>query len=407
MYLGLKLLCLLTFHLLSIFISYGQTIQSDYAKLNLSDKGYKIENTISLYISRSDFENIKTVSGRKISVKAKLLIINSDTLNPVEIKTRGQTTLYYKRKSYSFNLDSEASFHHGEKAGTFKKFFLLSLSMDRNYHNNRLAFEMMETSQLFHLFYAFCELRINGQTEGICMVVERPEDWAIKKQDSPLLIRRGYNSNISQIKTDKKTDKEMTNKYIGNFRQIYTSLKKYKGEELYELISTWLETDVYMKWLAFNFFVRNGDYTDEVYFYVNPATGKFSIIPWDYDDIFSIAPHEGKEESRRYIGEKLFFSTEDPLDKKIVTDPFLYQRYLAQFDELMKELSPDVIKRIFEKAYAELFPYYLNEEIISQSKYDRYKNANLAVLISYMSTLYEQLIISRGIYLKYIENKDN
>src|SRR4030042_741649 len=89
--------------------------------------------------------------------------INGDTLDPKEIKTRGQSTLYYRRKSYSFTLKSEASFRHGEKTESLKKFFVLSLSMDRNYCNNILAFEMMKASRLFDLFFSFCELRINDR----------------------------------------------------------------------------------------------------------------------------------------------------------------------------------------------------------------------------------------------------
>ncbi len=279
--------------------------------------------------------------------------------------------------------------------------------MDRNYSNNRLAFEMMDTSRIFHLFYTFGELKVNGQSEGICMILERPEDWAIKKKNSPVLIRRGYDNIVDKLKSDKQTDKETIKTYKGNFGRIYQSLNRYKGEELYNTVSTWLETDDYMKWLAFNFFVRNGDYTDEVYFYVDPDSKKFSIIPWDYDDIFSIAPHEGFEESRKLIGDKLFFSTEDRLDKKIVTDPYLYKMYLVQFEELLNELSPDVLKSIFEKTYRELYPYYSNDEIISLSKYDRYKDADLAGLKSNMATLYNQLVISRGVYLKTIAKQKN
>jgi len=397
----------IVFSFLTISVSPGQTIQPDYENLNLTDLGCHIENKICLNIPGIDYENLKAVTGRKISVKAKLLIINGDTLNPEEIVTRGQTTLMYRRKSYSFDLQSEASFHHGEKTKKYKKFFLLGLSMDRNYASNRLAFEMMETSRIFHLFYAFCELRINGQSEGICMVTERPEDWALKKQSSPLLIRRGYNNSIDKLKSDKKADKEIIKKYCGNFRQIYRSLDRYKGEELYNAISTWLDTEEYMKWLAFNFFVRNGDFTDEVYFYVDPDSKKFRIIPWDYDDLFSIAPHEGYEESRKLIGDKLFFSTEDILDKMIVTDPYLYKMYLVQFEKLMNEMSPDVIKRIFEKTYAELYPYYSNDEIISQSKYDRYKNDNLEGLKNNLLTLYDQLVISRRVFLESIGNQDH
>jgi spore coat protein H len=396
----------LLFSPLVISNSNSQPVQSNDDKLNLTDLGRKIENSISFNITNSNYENIKATTGQKISVKATALIINGDTLDPEEINTRGQSTLYFRRKSYSFSLKSEASFRHGERTESFKKFFVLSLSMDKNYSSNRLAFEMMESSQFFDLFYSFCELRINGQSEGICMVIERPEDWAMKKKDSPLLIRRGYNNNIDKIKTGKKTDRDEDKKYKSYFRQIYRSLNKYEGEELYKTLSNWLDMDVYMKWLAFNFFVRNGDYTDEVYFFVDPGTNKFSIIPWDYDDLFSAAPHEGNVESRKLLGDKLFFSTEDLLDKKIVTDPYLYKIYLIQFGELMNQLSTDVLKRVFENTYAELYPYYSNNEIISKSRYDLYKDANLINLKSDMLSLYLHLIIYRDIYLKYLGSKN-
>ena len=391
----------------AISASFGQGNQIEYEPLDLSDRGDKIQNRICLDISASEFENIKAVTGKEITVNPKLLVINNDTLTADEIRTRGQTTLYYRRKSYSFDLQSEASFHHGKKTRKFKKFYLLGLSMDRNYANNHLAFEMMETSKLFHLFYAYCELQINGQSEGVCMIMERPDDWALQKKDSPLLIRRGYNSSIEKLKTGNKADKEIIKKYKANFRDIYRSIDKYEGEELYRTLSAWLETDDYMKWLAFNYFIRNGDYTDEVYFYADPGTGKFNVIPWDYDDIFSVAPHEGYEESRKTTGDKLFFSAEDQLDKKIVTDPYLYKMYLVQFEELLNELSPDVLKHIFEKTYAELYPYYSDAEIIGQSKYDRHQNVNLEDLKKDLSAFYDHLVISRGLLLQTIATQNH
>jgi len=279
--------------------------------------------------------------------------------------------------------------------------------MDKNYCCNRLAFEMMEVSRIFDLFFSFCELRINGQSEGIYMVIERPEDWAMNKKNSPVVIRRGYNIKIDKIETNKKTEKNEAKKYKAYFKQIYRSLNKYEGEELYNTLSNWLDMSIYMKWLAFNFFVRNGDYSDEVYFFIDPGTNKFSIIPWDYDDLFSKYPHEGNIQNRKLYGDRVFFSTEDRLDEKIVTDPFLYKIYLNQSLELMNQLSADVLKRIFENTYAELYPYYSNNEIISNSKYDLYKFTNLIKLKSDMSFLYEQLIIFRESYLKYLEAKIN
>ncbi len=392
------------FYILTISVSNSQPLQSDYIKLNLTDPGRKIENSICFNITNSAYENIKTTTGQKVNIKATALVINGDTIEPEEIRTRGKSTLYMRRKSYNFSLRAEASFHHGETSETFKKFYVLSLSMDKNYSSNRLALEMMEASGLFNLFYSFCELQINGNSEGICMVIERPEDWAMKKKDSPLVIRRGFNNEIDKIKTGKKTDKEDTKKYRDNFRQIYRSMHKYEGEELYNNLAGWLDINTYMKWLAFNFFVRNGDYTDEVWFFVDPATEKFGIIPWDYDDLFASAPHERNLESIRALGGKLFFSTEDLLDKKIVNDPYLYRIYLAQFKELMEQLSPDVLKRVFENTYAELHPYYSNYKIISNSKYDLRGETNLSEMESNLQSLYEQLVTHREVYLKYLED---
>lgn len=396
---------MLLFTIVSISNSIGQAEQSN-DKLNLTDQGRKIENSVSFNLTNSDYKHIQATSGQKVSVKATTLVINWDTLEPTEIKTRGKSTLYFRRKSYSFTLKSEASFRHGERVDSFKKFYILSLSMDKHYSSNRLAFSMMEAAKIFDLFYSYSELRINGKSEGICMIIERPEDWAMKKMDSPVIIRRGYNNSIDKIKAGKNTESDKSKKYRSYFRQIYSSLNKYEGEELYKTLSNWLDMNLYMKWLAFNFFVRDGDYTDEVFFFIDPLSDKFSIIPWDYDDLFLIAPHEGNAENRKILSDKLFFSTEDLLDKKIVTDPFLYKIYLIQFGELMQQLSPGVIKSIFESTYGELYPYYSNSEIISQSKYDRYKNSDLPALKRDMQALYEQLLFYRNIYLKYLASSN-
>ena len=79
---------------------------------------------------------------------------------------------------------------------------------------------------------------------------------------------------------------------------------------------------------CFQFFVQNGDYSDEVFFYIDPKIRKFRIIPWDYDDIFANAPHEGGAENKKALSEINLFSTEDHLDEKIATDSYLI-RYLS------------------------------------------------------------------------------
>ena len=45
---------------------------------------------------------------------------------------------------------------------------------------------------------------INGRSEGVFMIIERPEDWAISKENSPLVRRRGYDQKIETNQTIKR-----------------------------------------------------------------------------------------------------------------------------------------------------------------------------------------------------------
>ena len=387
--------------------SYGQVNQKDNYNLDLTNTERKIENIICLYISDSQYENLRSTTGEKVSIRSTILIINGDTIKPKDISTRGQSTLMFRRKSLSISLKSNASFRHGDRTESLNKFSLLNLSMDKYYCRNRLAFEMMEALGLFDLFYSFCELRINDRSEGVFMIMETPENWAFREKKSPLVIRRGYDHRIDKTKDNKKNDRTYDKKYISNYKQLYRSLDKNSGEGLYKILSEYIDLEGYMKWLAFNFLVRNGDYADEVFFYIDPEIEKYRIIPWDYDDIFAITPHEGKEQRNKILGDKLIFSSEDLLDQKIAADPYLYERYLKMFKEVLDELSPELLKNVIENSYAELYPFYSAEEIISNSKFDYYKDASLANLKDYMLSVYLSLSASRNKYLEYFKTRSN
>jgi spore coat protein H len=376
----------------------------NFEKPDLKDRGRKIENVISFFTTSYIQTVIEDTSGEKRIIRPQLLIINSDTVVPEEISTRGQSTLHFYRKSYSIDLKLKTGFVHGDRTDSLKRFYVLSLSMDKYYHNNRLAYEMMENSGLFKLFYTFCEVRINNRSDGIHMIVERPDDWAMRKKASPILIRRGYNEDIDNIKTNGSIRKNEIARYCNSYKEIYRDLNKYQGEELYKALSDKLDLDNYMKWMAFNFLIRNGDYSDEVYFYYDPDISKFSVIPWDYDDLFRIAPHEGKDVNKKLLGGKLIFSAEDLLDKKIAADPYLYGIYLQKFKELLGTLSPGTLKRIFENTFAELYPYYSDNEIISMSKYDVYQNACLPNLTEDLQNVFEYLAQYIDFYYNYLNS---
>ncbi len=379
------------------FIAQSQDLSTNNDQLNLSDTTRSIGNVIDMELSKSEYNVMQNINGKKMQIKSKSLVINGDTLVPEKVETRGQTTLQFKRKSLSFNLSSKASLKNNQATEKLKEFDLLNLSMDKYYMRNRLAFKMMEKIDLFGLFNTYSELRLNGNSNGIFMIVEKPDEWAMQKKNSPLIIRRGYNHKIDKFKIDKKQDKKTINLYFDSFTKIYKSINKYKGEELYNKLSEVMDVENYFKWLAFNYFVKNGDYSDEVFFYIDPEINKFRIIPWDYDDIFSIIPHEGKEAKKKQVGDKLIFSSEDILDVKIVSDPFLYNKYLGTLKKLIQDIDQKVLKQFVEETYAELYPFYSREEIIGMAKYDVYKDPNLENLKTEMVSVYYGLLGTRKI----------
>ena len=373
-------------------------------ELYLMDTSQTIENRIEIHLSKAVYQKIKHNDGTNVFLGKPLTLINGDTVEVKKLHTRGKSTLYLRRKSYSFSLKNKASLNYSGKADEFKKFYSISLNSDKNYIRNRLAFGLMKEIQLFELFYSFCEIRINETSEGIYLLIERPQDWALKKKNSPMVLRRGYGHKIEKIRTAKNMDKTGINKYKNTYQQIYKTLNKYEGKLLYDKLSEWIDLELYMKWLSFNFLIRNGDYTDEVYFYIDPVAGIFKIIPWDYDDIFATQPHEGREGMRIDLEAKFIFSGEDLLDRKIALDPFLYQKYLFQLKELLDQLTPFRIKLVFEQTYAELYPFYIDEEIIGMSRYDAHQNVSINSLSSDLKRLFSGLLATRANCIVYLKN---
>ena len=179
-----------------------------------------------------------------------------------------------------------------------------------------------------------------------------------------------------------------------------------EGQSFYKELARVLDTEQYFSWMAFNFLIGNGDYTDEVFFY-NKGIGnkiRFGIIPWDYDDIFMIYPHEGNLVRHFSFGNKLAFSSEDALDYKIINDDYSYKLYLQVLTRVTEKLTVPVIKDVFESTYQELYPYYCKKEILKITKYDKYDQTDLTKLKSDMYSIYNQLKQKRESILTMLNN---
>lgn len=307
------------------------------------------------------------------------------------LRTRGESAQRYRRKSFSVFLDRDAGISHHDLSRNkdLERFKLIAMAMDYTYIENRVGFGLLEKLGLMPLLFSYAELKINGSTEGLYLLVEDPEEYFVET-GAEVIIRRGYNHRIDDLEYQPGYHYLKPAYYEGRYHEIYDSLAYLEGEALFHYLDQRLNMESYFRKMAVDYLLRNGDYTDELYLYsqIKDSLARFEIIPWDYDDLFSDKPHEvgtswgtgsiyGKryygteEEVREVTGDQLIYSIEDDLDYTIATDPVLAAHYALTLQNFLQEISSSMISDVFRETVYELEAYYWQNDIISQSKYDK------------------------------------
>jgi spore coat protein H len=356
-------------------------------RLELPDT-FSIEkkDVFSLKINSFCESKLKEITDEKLQIYPFDLTYNGDSLNAESCKTRGKSTHLFRRKSFSISLEDPIVLGKTK----IKKLALNNLVMDQNYYRNRLSFLLMERLGIFHLHNQFTEMQINGKSNGLYLAIQKPDDY-IRSLESKLLVRREYGGHFTIEDTHDKDAKDQ----IKRLRNIRKLTKTIEGQQLYNSLNAVVDMDHYFKWLAFNYIIKNGDYTDELFLYLRMDEDRFDIIPWDYDDIFMRQPHDGFVERNKVLGHKLIFSGEAYIDIIIDSDDFLYLEFLRRFTEVLEILNPDCLKAAFEKVYLELYPYYVDQDIIAQSVYDQYGLTDLSTLRTDLRNKFQDILNRR------------
>lgn len=378
----------------------AQTLPPDSLHLDPGIPEPRIENVIDLTVSPDQYERLRRERGEKFSLADVVVTGNGRTVTPKTVKLRGQTTLHLERKSLTVSLHDPIVVSRGDEQRPMEQFYLVSLSMDRYYMRNLLAFACMHRLGVFDLFHVLTELRINGETQGVYLLIQRPKDFAFDDRASPYIARRTYDGRIDEADVKAKRAAFSRAAYDGAFRRLYR-VDREAAPRREVLLDEHLDLTGYLRWLAFNYFIQNGDYADEVYFYADPDTSRirFHVIPWDYDDILAPAPHEGWKKRNKVLGEKRLYSSEDALDRLIAGDSLLYARYEDELVVVLEILSPEALAEVFEATYRALYPYYRDPSVIAMSRYDAYGETDLARFQAALRETYRFLVRRRQVLL--------
>jgi spore coat protein H len=368
-------------------------------------RGLRFAILITLLVSMSGFAALNRIeithdpSDEKVPGKEHVLtepLISFNDSTPVEaaIHTRGQHCLRAPRSCYALKLDKkvviESEFESESLKG--KKFNLISMWQDEGYISSKIGYTFFSKLNLFHTAHQFTELSVNGESQGLYLIVEKPQQVLKKRFKAPFVMRRGYLNRI-KVKYHSSKAPYRQKDYRRAYKSMYRGLSRYSGAELYAFLKQRMNIDNYLMWLAANTFLQNGDYADEVFFYARP--GKpiyFDIMVWDMDDLFK-PPHRSPLNNwwifhRRLLRRSLLYSMEDRLDRAIAKDSFLYNKFRQKLKFLLNEVATELfIKNLFQTVDRAIAPY-LTEQNLSLSKLDDREG-------SYTKEYIESLLVQR------------
>lgn len=302
-------------------------------------------------ISHRQFISLRQAKGSKLNLREATITINGNKARLTDLHLRGQTTLYFKRKSFSVALTDPIKINLDNSTVVIQKFDLLNLAMDKNLWHNRWSFLALSDLGIFRPFNSYCTVYLNDAPQGIYLLVEKPQAVA-EDLKSPYMVRRGLDHKIEHEYLG-TLSKEAHKEYKKLYYTLY-NIRHLKAEALYLHLNNALNANAYFKWIGFNYFVKNGDYSDELFLYINPVTQRYEIIPWDYDDVFMDHPHEGKLLRNQTFRDRKIFSLEDDLDRTIVADDYVYGKYLTSLHGILLELDSTHLADITKKVREEL-----------------------------------------------------
>ena len=256
-----------------------------------------------------------------------------------------------QRLNFSIRLSRRLPFAAGIE---LRRFFLQNQVDDRHMFHMRTAYLLLQEMGLFDCYNQFVSLAVNGRTVGAYLLVERPESAIRRVHPDVLLIARRARPGGAAFE---ELYRGPTAARDAHLQRLEQALRELEGAAAAAEVERLLDLDGYLRWLAFNSFVRNADSFDEIFFYVVPSPrhpgGELRVMGWDYDDLRAGRPAH----PRRTLADPLLFGAEDELDRLVQSRPRLYGRFQWLYRRLLEEsLTESHIREVMSRVEAELGP---------------------------------------------------
>jgi hypothetical protein len=288
-----------------------------------------------------------------------------------KMKLRGQTCKKAERKCLGVHTEEKVKFS-GQDPVKADEFNLVSLWQDEGYISNKICFTLLNRLGVMNLKSNYAHLTVDAlgspHNAGIYLITEKPDEVLKKKKyDSPLVLRRGINDKAEVESTDDPA-------LEATYHEMYAWAKaansgRLSPEDFAARIAARLDLKSYFRWMAFNGLVRNQDFQDEVFFYIDPRQSTpenpvFAVFPWDFDDTFQ-GPQSGVLATLKRLTTR-----EDSLDKAIAGNEILQAKFDEVAKEMMAEITDAMLTDVQETVAADIEPYLTKDIVGVSSKED-------------------------------------
>ena len=239
------------------------------------------------------------------------------------LRVRGKSSRRTERKSFTVELVRPQRFGPVR----LKRFLLLNLLFDPGGFEMYTCFSILEELGLFVSHFQHVSLWINGDSEGLYLLVERSDDALERAVPDLQGVYRPRRAGVDiEYGVPRPNPHTLVNEFVTlAFKEQSFEAQAMDAERLMDL-------EQYFRWLAFNALFENGDSRHELFYY--EVDGQLSLVAWDYDDVQAppIRPAEAASDPLLYAAEMSF-------DFLVRDNPVLYRRYRATMARFLDELG--------------------------------------------------------------------
>jgi hypothetical protein len=238
---------------------------------------------------------------------------------------------------------------------------------DDRYISQYTANQLMAERGLFAPEFRMVELVINHQTQGVYLLVEKPQTALdLDNTHTRMIIRRRNDAQGSapELKYAVGDDAQA----LAVYESVISEAQGLAGDDLLEWLDQAMDLDQYLRWIALMSLLESGDFIDEVYFMSTDITGPgasvedyFSISTWDQDDIFKSCHKSGINAMIDPHG--LLNCVESVFDHAIFSDPKVYARFATELHSSLTWLDEARFDAAIHASEVSVLGFFAKQEV--------------------------------------------